>query len=266
MRGMKNKKLKNILSIAGYFLLVIALCVSASVVFHNVYYESVYISGSSMYPTLHGSNFLMSSYGVEYEEDGSTTDYGIVDTHKAAINGIKRFSIVSTYFPDDYDENGVLKDKSNQKIKRVIALPNETFKIVESKLYVKKGEEFVYIPYTFSTEPSVDAEEPFDGKDIGETTLTNDEYWVLGDHRNSSRDSGRLYKDTGDVRKSAIKKSQLVGVLIAIEGQAKLKLVSCTCERCKKEFKDQVVCPNCATKLVRKFDLVDKQAHWPKYY
>ena len=265
MRGMKNKKLKNALSITGYFLLVIAICVSASIVFHNTYYESVYISGGSMSPTLSGCNILMSTYGVEYEEDGSTADYGIVDTHDAAKKGIKRFSIVSTYFPDDFYENGTLNSSSNLKIKRVVALPNETFKIEKSKLYIKQGEEFTYVPYTFDTTPKV--EEEFDGKDIAETTLGEDEYWVLGDHRNNSRDSGRLYKDTGDVHKSAIKKNYISGVLVAIEGQGTLKLVSNKCERCNKEFdKDHVICPNCTTKLTRKFDLINKKTHWPKYF
>ena len=217
-----------------------------------------------MSPTLNGSNISTSSLGFEYEMNGSTADYGIVDTHKAAKKGIKRFSIVSTYFPTDYNENGDLIANSNQKIKRVVALPGETFKIEKSKLYIKQGEEFKYIPYTFITDPSEDS--GFIGKDISETKLDDDEYWVLGDHRSSSRDSGRLYQDTGDVHKAAIKKNYVVGVLVAIEGSATLKLVSCTCDKCGKQFDDEVICPNCLIKLNRKFDLVNKKSHWPKYF
>ena len=264
MRGMKNKKLKAILSITGYFLLVIALCVSASIVFHNTYYESVYVSGSSMYPTLKGSNTVTSSYGIDIEEDGSTTDFGIVDSHKSAINNIKRFSIVSTYFPTDYNENGELISKPNQKIKRVVALPGETFKIENSKLYVKHNEEFEYIPYTFTIEPSVDTLDTT--KDIGEVTLANDEYWLLGDHRSNSRDCSSLLKETGDFHKATIKKSNLIGVLVAIEGQATLKLVSCYCDKCQKKFDKGVICPNCSNKLTRNFELKNKQYHWPKYF
>ena len=264
MRGMKNKKLKNVLSITGYFLLVIALCVSVSIVFHNTYYESVYVSGGSMSPTLKGSNMITSSYGVDVEEEGSTVDFGIVDTHDAAKNNVKRFSIVSTYFPDDYSIDGSLIGKPNQKIKRIVALPGETFKIEKSKLYVKKGESFEYIPYTFTIEPKVENEDSC--KDIGETTLLEDEYWVLGDHRNNSRDSGRLYRDTGDLRQSAIKKSYLVGILVAIEGQATLKLTSCNCDKCLKTFDNGVICPNCGNKLTRNFELKNKQYHWPKYF
>ena len=264
MRGMKNKKLKNALSITGYFLLVLAICVSASIVFHNTYYESVYVSGGSMLPTLTGSTMTSSSYGIDVEEDGSIVDFGIVDTHKQAINNVKRFSIVSTYFPDDYSADGKLIGEPNKKIKRIIALPNETFKIVESKLYVKKGEDFEYIPYTFTIDPSVDELKTI--KDIGEVTLGNDEYWALGDHRSNSRDCGSFYKDNGDIHSSAIKKSYLVGVLVAIEGQATLTLKSCECSHCKKTFDKGVICPNCSNKLTRNFELKNKKYHSPKYF
>lgn len=260
MREMKNKKLKAILSITGYFLLVIAICVSASIVFHNTYYESVYVSGSSMSPTLNGS-VINNSYGFDVEEEGSTVDFGIIDTHQSAKNNVKRFSIISTYFYDDFDASGALVGEKKQKVKRVIALPGETFKIEEGKLYVKKGEEFEYIPYTFQTEPANSK-----AKDISEQTLADDEYWALGDHRDRSRDCGSLYRDNGDFHKSSIKKSYLVGVLVAIEGRATLKLKECICENCHKNKGGTIYCSNCLAKVTRVFELVDKQYHWPKYF
>ena len=257
MRGMKNKKLNNILSITGYFLLVLALCVSVSIVFHNTYYESVYVSGSSMYPTLKGSNMVTSSYGVDIEEEGSVVDFGIVDTHKAARNNVKRFSIVSTYYPDDYTAEGVLIGTPNQKIKRVIALPNETFKIVDSKLYIKENGDFNYIPYTFSLGEATN----INAKDIEETTLGEDEYWVLGDNREKSHDCG-----SADLKRP-IKKDYIIGVLIAIEGQAQLKLKECICSKCGYKTTDsKVLCPNCTNKLTRNFELKNKEYHWPKYF
>lgn len=253
---MKNKKLKAILSITGYFLLVIALCISASIVFHNLYYEQVYISGSSMYPTLKGSGVSSTSVDIEIDEEGSTADFGIVDTHKNAIDKIQRFSIVSTYYPDDYKLNGTLTGNNKQKIKRIIALPNETFKIENSKLYVLKDGEFEYIPYTFNTEPSV--ESGYIGKDVFEYTLEEDEYWVLGDHRNRSRDCGTF--------QLPIKKDYIIGVLVAIEGQAQLKLKQATCSNCGKSYKSGDYCSNCGSPLQKEFDLVNKQYHWPKYF
>ena len=256
MRGMKNKKFKSILSITGYLLLMIAICVSASIVFHNVYYESVYVSGSSMSPTLTGSEMTTSSYGFDVEKEGSVVDFGIIDTHKAAKDNVKRFSVVSTYYPDDFNAEGVLINNSNQKIKRVIALPGETFKIVDSKLYVKDGNDFKEIPYTFKIEQA----DGYTGKDINETTLGSDEYWVLGDHRDKSHDCG-----SADLKRP-IKKDYLVGVLVAIEGQAKLKLKDCVCAKCGKTYTTGVLCQNCGNRLTRNFELVNKEYHWPKYF
>ena len=256
MRKMKSKKLKAILSITGYFLLVIALCVSASVVFHNLYYEQVYISGNSMAPTLRGSGVSSTSLDVEIDEDGSTADFGIVDTHKSAINKVKRFSIVSTYYPDDYDDDGKLTGNNKHKIKRIIGLPNETFKIQDSKLYVLKDGEFEYIPYNFETEPAVSA--GYIGKDVFEWTLEDDEYWVLGDHRNKSRDCGTFHEP--------IKKDYIIGVLVAIEGQAQLKLKECVCQNCNITYKSGDYCNKCGNPLTKNFDLINKKYHWPKYF
>ena len=247
MRKMKNKKLKAILSITGYFLLVIALCVSASIVFHNVYYELVYVSGSSMAPTLNGN---------DNEKDGTVVDFGIADYHKSAINHIKRFSIVSTYYYDDYASAGVLKANPKIKIKRVVALPGETFKIEKSLLYVLKDGQYEQIPYSFNIEPQTSAE--YTGKDIAETTLADNEYWVLGDHRDKSRDCGTLNK--------AVQKDYIMGVLVAIEGQAQLKIKHYICNNCGKTTKSGSLCPNCYGELSPEYELVNKQYHLPKYF
>ena len=171
---MKNKKLKATLSITGYFLLLLALCFVGVLVFHSYYYESVYISGPSMLPTLKGE---------EHEHEDSIVDFGIVDTHKSAINHIKRFDIVSTYFPDDYNSEAHLVANARKKIKRVIAMPGETFTIKDGLLSVKKGEEFVEVPYTFKITLNTykDTQEP--------VTLGENEYWVLGDNRTSASSS-----------------------------------------------------------------------------
>ena len=245
---MKNKKLKAILSITGYFLLAVALCFSGGLVFHSLYYELIYVSGISMSPTLNGS---------DDERAGTVVDFGIVDTHKSAINNIKRFSIVSTYYSTDYTLSGSLIPSPKKKIKRVVALPNETFKIENSKLYILKGEEYKYIPYTFDINPSV--EEGYTGKDIMPTTLGENEYWVLGDNRSHSKDSGTLDEP--------VRKEYLIGVLVAIEGKAQLKVKQYVCENCGKTFKGGLsVCDKCYGSLTPEYDLTNKQYHWPKYY
>ena len=242
---MKNKKIKAILSLTGYFLLVLALCFVGGLVFHNYYYEQIYVSGSSMAPTLNGD---------DSEQDGTVVDFGIVDTHKSAINNVKRFSIVSTYYYDDYSSNGTLKLNPKKKIKRIIAMPNETFKIEGSKLYVKENDEFKYIPYSFTIEPEGDT-----SKDINETTLGEDEYWVLGDHRNKSRDCGSF--------KIPIKKDYICGVLVAIEGQAQLKVKQYVCDNCGKVYTSGTRCPECHGNLSPfKCELINKKYQLPKYF
>ena len=244
---MKNRNLKSILSITGYFLLVIALCVSASLVFHNLYYELIYVSGNSMSPTLNG---------LEEEQAGTVVDFGIMDTHQSALKNIKRFSIVSTYFPyeEDYDlVTGKLKPGAKQKIKRVIALPGETFKIEQSRLYVLQNNEFNYIPYTFQIN-----EKKGHSKDVPPIKLKDDEYWVLGDNRDNSKDSGYLNK--------AVTKDNLIGVLVAIEGKAKLKIDHYICPACGKIYKNNGVCSEDLNYLEPEYDLVNKQYRWPKYF
>ena len=248
MRRMKNKKLKATLSITGYFLLLLAICFVGALVFHSYYYEAVYISGASMSPALMGD---------DHEQEGSLVDFGIVDAHKSAINHVKRFDIVSTYFPDDYLANGNLKAAARKKIKRVIALPNETFTIKDGLLSVKEGEEFVSVPYTFDVALTnyKDTPEPI--------TLGEKEYWVLGDNRTtttSSRDCATL--------KKPIKKEYIAGVLVAIEGQAKLKTKNYRCDECGAVFsKERSSCPKCGSWTYSvQYKLVNKKYHWPKFF
>lgn len=250
---MKNKKLKAILSISGYFLLVIALCFVGGLVFHSYYYELVYVSGTSMSPTLNGQ---------DGEQAGAVVDFGIVDRHKTAIDHIKRFDIVSTYYPycadypDDYTPEQVLKASAKMKIKRVIALPGETFQIKDGLLSVKEGNEFVSKPYTFKIHLS-DAHK--NDKDTAEPiTLKENEYWVLGDNRNSSRDSSSMNQ--------VIYRVNLVGVLVAIEGRAQLKLQSYVCLNCGKKTKTGGPCQKCGGQLDEQYTLINKQYQWPKYF
>ena len=262
MRKMKNKKLKATLSITGYLLLLIALCFVGVFVFHSYYYESVYVSGASMYPTLNGE---------ENEHTGTVVDFGIVDAHKSAIDHIKRFDIVSTYFPYtskykyDYTEDGVLKPTATKKIKRVIALPNETFRIEQGVLKIIKGEAVEVVEYTFKTNYGDDITVKDTKEDI---TLKDNEYWLLGDNRSNSTDCGSTWLNV------PVKKENIQGVLVAIEGQAKLKAVAYACEYCGKQHKKIPSNGKCANpkcgQIVSEwktvYGLKDKQYHWPKFF
>ena len=252
MRKMKNKKLKATLSITGYFLMLIAICFVGALVFHSYYYEPVYVHGNSMSPTLQGG-----------ESKGEVADFGIVDTHKSAINHIKRFDIVSTYYPysagypNDYDAAGTLKNTASKKIKRVIALPNETFIIKNGLLSVKVDDEFKEVPYKgFNVNYSLekDTTEPI--------TLGKDEYWVLGDNRGSSIDCGYA------TIKTPIKKENIQGVLVAIEGKAKLDVRNYRCSICGKTYSTQSgPCAKCGSlSYSTQYKLVNKKYSWPKFF
>ena len=253
MRRMKNKKLKAILSISGYFLLVLALCFVGGLVFHSYYYELVYVSGISMAPTLNGA---------DNERAGSVVDYGIVDRHKTALDHLDRFDIVSTYYPynekykSDYTEEGVLKPGAKMKIKRIIAKPGETFEIKDGLLYIQKGEEFVNVKYPFKINLN---DSHLNDKDTSAPiTLGENEYWLLGDNRNSSNDSASM--------NIAIKKENIVGVLVAIEGKAQLSVKDYACQECGKIYKKTGTCTACGGILEAEYKLINKQYQWPKYF
>ena len=250
---MKNRKAFNIFKALGVFLVLIAICVSGALIFHNYYYELIYVSGSSMSPTLNGS---------DSESEGTKVDFGIVDNHSSAKKNIKRFSIVSTYYPDDRDydlSTNTLRKSAKKKIKRVIALPNETFKIEKGYLYVMKDGEFQLVNYSFETNPSVETN--FTEKDMGPLTLGEKEYWVLGDNRAASRDCYSIGKP--------ITYENIFGVLVAIEGKGSLYIKHYQCEYCGRTYKNESdVCEHYGAyvKPSPVYDIKNKQYHWPKFF
>lgn len=70
-------------------------------------------------------------------------------------------------------------DRSKSFIKRVIGLPGETLEIRSGHLYVNGKElEEEYVPASY-----------FDGASYPPLRIPDDEYFVMGDHRDSSNDS-----------------------------------------------------------------------------
>lgn len=113
------------------------------------------VSGSSMFPTFHNSDYL------------------IVDELSYRVGEPKRGDVVVFKWP---------KDTTKYFIKRIIGLPGETVKITGSKITIKNKDN----PDGFVLD------EPY-VKNISENTseivLPDDQYFVMGDNRSGSSDS-----------------------------------------------------------------------------
>ena len=217
----KKKKISSILWGVAYFLVGCCILVSSCILFHNNYYSFIWVDGYSMLPTLNLNN---------------KTEFGIVDNHKNVMNNIKRFDIVTTYYPIAYNSsNGLISDYSyideegkevytacydeshdvrvsstaDYKIKRVVALPGETFKVNQSGVDILNSEG-KWDTYKFNYE-----HRSGDKTNTEPITLADDEYWVIGDNWGNSIDCKTI--------SSPIKKENLQGVLIAIEGTCTVK-------------------------------------------
>ena len=121
------------------------------------------VSGESMYPTF------------------DTGQYLIVDQISYRFNDPQRGDVIIFNYP---------KNPSKFFIKRVIGLPNETITIDGTTVYITKedGEQVAL------KEPYIAMQKESDV----ETTLDDDEYFVMGDNRLASLDSrvwGPLEKD-----------------------------------------------------------------------
>jgi signal peptidase I len=77
-------------------------------------------------------------------------------------------------------------DKSKSFIKRVIGLPGETIELRGGRLFVNgKEQKEIYIPPSF-----------MDGSSYGPISIPSENYFVMGDHRDSSNDS-RVFGPVG---------------------------------------------------------------------
>ena len=165
-----KKKTAKIVDIILTVAVAICVCVTGVLLYRNVCYDEILVSGSSMESTLHNG------------------DFGLMKTTKSAINNIKRFDIVIVK---------VDSETSNEHdiIKRVIALPGEKIKIEENGdvkinnkildepfLTVKKSATFRLGAYACQNE----------------YVVPDNSFFCLGDNRGVSSDSrtrGALAKD-----------------------------------------------------------------------
>ena len=148
-------------------------CFVVAYVIANFIINPIRVDGSSMHPTIeHG-------------------DVGFSNILSYKLFDVKRFDIV-VVFEDSLDE---------YVIKRVIGLPGETIQYKDNELYVNgKVVDEDFLDETYCNEMSMLMNDNFTD-DFGPTTLSENEYFIVGDNRPKSSDS----RTFGAIDKSQIK-------------------------------------------------------------
>ncbi len=232
MKVTLKKKITYVVTSIIAFASIIGLCFLSSIALTRSYYNTFFVSGPSMRPTLYGGegSMVRAPYvdGDDVYHSGEYVDFGLIDGSAKAKKNIKRYDIVTTYYPSDYDGSGKLISTAAYKIKRVIALPGETFRIVNGVLSVKNDDAFVVVERKHLIDDGGDVTI----KDIEEYTLNENEYWVLGDHRSDSSDSGTM--------KRPVTFNMITGVVVRIEGRAEF-YYHYVCEDCNHELNEKDV-------------------------
>ncbi len=115
--------------------------------------------------------------GASMEPNYHNLDYLIVDEISYRLGEPQRGDVIIFYNPND---------QSQRFIKRVIGLPGETVKIADGNVYIKNSGEFKLLDES--------AYLPEGLKTLGQETivLKDDQYFVMGDNRDSSYDSRRF--------------------------------------------------------------------------
>ncbi len=130
----------------------LAVAVTLAMVIIVFLYQPVKVEGTSMAPLL------------------SDQERIFINKFVYRFEPIERGDVIVFWYPLDH---------SKSFIKRVIGLPGETIELRRGRLYID-GKEIneVYVPPSF-----------FDGTSYGPLQIPQGNYFVMGDHRDSSNDS-----------------------------------------------------------------------------
>lgn len=264
-----KKALSWILNIFFILLFTVVLSISGQVTYNYVRYQSFFVNGESMYPTLNSDvtftdengNFhdgsATDSLGLNYtwgNFDGTfrghsgvlhgtyVCDYGLMDSKSGFADHIRRFDIVVTYFDNEFT-NGVISSLASMKIKRVLALPGESFYFdAGGELYVLNSATAAYEKKEQSFLDAIELSHPgwkkatvtnfpvtYRDSEGTKTylavntphTLGSNQYFVVGDNRlkDGSSDS-RIYSN------GAVSKSSLIGKAMVISAKCSYNIPS----------------------------------------
>jgi len=213
----KDKKEKKGYIVKRFFLIllsiifVVVIILSGILIWHNMYYQTFFVNGQSMCPTLNmdatDSKGVPVGYTGGSSQIGYRVEFGILDSHKDTLSNLKRGNVVITYYSTDYTSDGSLIAGAATKIKRIAALPGDKFYInSQGVLFVNDVETNISDNVTYYK--TTDAKEYSKYKD---TPLGTDEYFVMGDNRSYSHDS--RFESVGPV-----KLSYIIGKAVATEG------------------------------------------------
>ena len=204
--------------------LVLACCFSCFIWFQKTYFDSFWVNGQSMWPTLNvearDSNGDLFNETKKSMINATGVDFIIADSHQNVLSKLERFDIVvCKYADDDYFD----------KIKRIAVLPGETF-YFDAPGIGEEGNGTLHI-LNKTTKKFEVIKQPVDNKYIvlGDysnyadpeepTTLKKDEYFVMGDNRAYSSDSR-------DKRNGPITKNNIEAKAIALVARCKTAINS----------------------------------------
>ena len=166
--GKKKKKKTWQQELLEWVLTLVVALVIAFVV-RSFIFEPVYVDGDSMYPTLHHGEIMYVSktaYGTSFFGIPGTS----IGTRFTVGGNPERFDVVVCHY----------KDGDYNVVKRVVGIPGDTVQLKDGYLYVngvRYQEKFLHERIR---------------SDFGPVTVPEGEYFLMGDNRNSSKDSRQV--------------------------------------------------------------------------
>lgn len=151
--------LKNILSFTLELVKIVVISLVIIVPVRYFLIQPFYVRGASMEPNFHDHEYL------------------IIDEISYRFKDAKRGDILVFRYPNN---------PSEYFIKRLIGLPGEQIQIKDGQVYIFDDE---FVDGTILEEPYLDEGVKTYGLSESKITLGDNEYYVLGDNRNSSKDS-----------------------------------------------------------------------------